>query len=64
MAGVLLYINELALSLNDIGPLQREVAGGHTDVYPQPGSQDDYMLRTWRPERVFLRSVLPFVGLA
>ena len=49
MAGVLLYINELALSLNDIGPLQREVAHGHTDVCPQPGSPDDYLLRTWRP---------------
>ncbi len=49
VAGVLLYVNELALSIQDIGPLQREVAAGHTDVCPQPGSRDDYLLRTWRP---------------
>lgn len=49
VAGVLLYVNELALSLHDVAPLQREVANGHTDVRPQPGSQDDYLLRTWRP---------------
>jgi hypothetical protein len=49
VAGVLLYVNELALSLNDVGPLQREVARGHTDVRPPAGSQDDYVLRTWRP---------------
>ena len=49
VAGVLLYVNELALSIQDIGPLQREVAAGQTDVCPQPGSRDDYLLRTWRP---------------
>jgi hypothetical protein len=48
IAGVLLYINELALSLHDIGPLQREVAVTQTDICPEPGSQDDYLLRTWR----------------
>ncbi|WP_438026354.1 PD-(D/E)XK nuclease family protein [Sorangium sp. So ce233] len=48
VAGVLLYVNELALSGHDIGPLQREVSHGHTDVCPVPGSQDDYLLRTWR----------------
>jgi hypothetical protein len=49
VAGVLLYVNELALSLHDVAPLQREVARGHTDVSPPAGSQDDYLLRTWRP---------------
>jgi hypothetical protein len=49
VAGVLLYVNELALGAHDIGPLQREVARRHTDVCPPPGSQDDYLLRTWRP---------------
>jgi hypothetical protein len=48
-AGVLLYINELALSLHDIAPLQGEVFSRHTDVCPEPGSLDDYLLRTWRP---------------
>lgn len=48
-AGVLLYVNELALSLHDVAPLQREVARGHTDACPPAGSQDDYLLRTWRP---------------
>ena len=49
VAGVLLYVNELALSLHDLAPLQREIARGHTDIRPQPGSHDDYLLRTWRP---------------
>lgn len=47
VAGVLLYVNELAPSA--IAQLQREVNQRRTDVRPVPGSQDDYQLRTWRP---------------
>ncbi|RKH71672.1 hypothetical protein D7W81_07055 [Corallococcus aberystwythensis] len=47
VAGVLLYINELAPS--GISQLQREVNQGRTDVRPVSGSPDDYQLRTWRP---------------
>lgn len=48
VAGVLLYINELAPGDDDMALLQREVASKTTDVRPSPGSQDDYSLRTWR----------------
>ena len=49
VAGVLLYVNELAPSTSAVAALQREVARGHTDVSPPSGSHDDYLLRTWRP---------------
>jgi PD-(D/E)XK nuclease superfamily len=49
VAGVLLYINELAPAVSTIADLQRAVRSGETDVLPVPGSQDDYLLRTWRP---------------
>ena len=49
VAGVLLYINELDPGTSDITILQREARRGHTDVLPTSGSQDDYLLRTWRP---------------
>jgi hypothetical protein len=49
IAGVLLYINELAPSSNMVVDLRRHVERGHTDVEPVSGSRDDYLLRTWRP---------------
>ncbi len=47
-AGVLLYVNELVPGGSDIGALQREYLQGRTDVGPESGSPDDYLLRTWR----------------
>lgn len=48
-AGVLLYINELAPADKDLVTLQREVLSGRTDVAPVAGSEDAYLLNTWRP---------------
>lgn len=48
VAGVLIYINELAPSASAIRDLQRQVRHNVTDVMPESGSQDDYYLRTWR----------------
>lgn len=48
VAGVLIYVNELAPAAHELSELQREVRRGHTDVVPPSGSQDDYLLRTWR----------------
>ncbi|HEX8437387.1 PD-(D/E)XK nuclease family protein [Archangium sp.] len=49
VAGVLIYINELALGQTGLVELQRDVKHGRTDVQPVPGSRDDYLLRTWSP---------------
>ncbi|MGD9560924.1 MAG: PD-(D/E)XK nuclease family protein [Pyrinomonadaceae bacterium] len=46
-AGVLLYVNELLPSQDDIADLQGEVARGETDVIPPRGSRDEYLLNTW-----------------
>ena len=48
-AGVLLYINELAPADKDLRSLQREVLAERTDVAPVAGSEDAYLLNTWRP---------------
>ncbi|HWD41793.1 MAG TPA: PD-(D/E)XK nuclease family protein [Fimbriimonas sp.] len=48
VAGVLLYINELDPGTSDIAELQREVSRGDTDVIPDSGSQDSYLLSTWK----------------
>lgn len=48
VAGVLLYINELAPGNDDIREIQRQIRTGDTDVLPVPGSQDDRILRNWR----------------
>jgi hypothetical protein len=48
-AGVLLYMNELAPSEDDLGKLRAELRGAGTNVVPARGSRDDYLLNTWRP---------------
>ncbi len=48
-AGVLLYINELLPSREDLDELKKEVARGETDVVPIRGSHDEYLLNTWVP---------------
>lgn len=48
VAGVLLYINELAPGNEDIREIQRQIRTGETDVLPSPGSQDERILRNWR----------------
>lgn len=48
-AGVLIYINELAPVETDLIELKKEIRRGIADVIPEGGSQDAYMLSTWRP---------------
>lgn len=59
-AGVLLYVNELVPTRSTLEALQREIAQGRTDVRPLSGSQDDYLLRTWRPGAALPAFSLPF----
>ncbi len=49
VAGVLIYINELAPTADDVEQLRREVTRRQTDVLPANGSPDYYQLNTWRP---------------
>ncbi|HVH77481.1 MAG TPA: PD-(D/E)XK nuclease family protein [Stellaceae bacterium] len=48
-AGILIYINELAPTSDDIEELRREVTRRQTDIAPANGSADYYQLNTWRP---------------
>lgn len=48
VAGILLYINELAPGNDDLREIQRQIRTGQTDVLPEPGSQDERILRNWR----------------
>jgi hypothetical protein len=48
-AGVLLYVNELSMSGEDLAELKREIARGTTDVSPSRGSRDYYDINAWRP---------------
>jgi CRISPR/Cas system-associated exonuclease Cas4 (RecB family) len=47
-AGVLLYINELSMSGDDLAELKREIVRGGTDVVPTRGSPDYYNINAWR----------------
>lgn len=48
VAGVLLYINELDLSKDDILRLQSDIRKGETDVVPPRGSNDWHQLMSYR----------------
>jgi hypothetical protein len=50
-AGVLVYLNELSPSANDVQRLRRDIhIRGHlTDVLPTPGSRDETLLELTRP---------------
>jgi hypothetical protein len=48
-AGVLIYINELSPSQDDMSELRTEIAHQESDVIPQNGSADYYALHGWQP---------------
>lgn len=47
-AGVLIYINELAPAQADLIELKKDIRRRMADAVPENGSQDAYMLNTWR----------------
>ena len=49
VAGVLLYVNELLPSTNDVIGLRKQMRDGTSDVAPARGSDDYYVLSTARP---------------
>lgn len=49
VAGVLIYINELAPGSNDMRNIRRQIETGDTDVAPVPGSMDERIIRNWKP---------------
>jgi hypothetical protein len=49
IAGVLVYLNELVPTAADFRELQRALRKGDAaDVLPEPGSEDERILKTWR----------------
>ena len=48
-AGILVYINELTPGGEEMQALRRGLANGKTDVAPEVGSQDEQIIRLWRP---------------
>ena len=48
VAGVLLYINELAPSDRELVELKKAIRDQKTDVVPKPGSQDASLLNMWQ----------------
>jgi hypothetical protein len=48
VAGILLYIDELAPGTDNIEAIQKQIKKGVTDVVPAPGSQDEKILRNWK----------------
>ncbi|BBQ09952.1 MULTISPECIES: PD-(D/E)XK nuclease family protein [Stenotrophomonas] len=49
IAGLLIYINELAPGSNDMPNIRKQIETGDTDVMPVPGSMDDLIIRNWKP---------------
>lgn len=49
VAGVLVYINELSPGQDDVKEMQKGWKQGTTDVVPEKGSLDYYLLSTWTP---------------
>jgi hypothetical protein len=49
VAGLLVYIDELSPGSDNLRNLQRQIRENLTDVLPEPGSQDERILRNWRP---------------
>lgn len=49
VAGILIYVNELSPGSSDIKELKRAIQQRTTDVVPENGSQDDYLLNLWQP---------------
>ncbi|GAB4199198.1 MAG: hypothetical protein OHK0022_19250 [Roseiflexaceae bacterium] len=48
IAGVIIYLNELHPSREDMKNLQRELAHGQTDIRPLPGGVEEHMIRSWQ----------------
>jgi hypothetical protein len=48
VAGVLLYVNELAPTRSDLEHLKEEIANGTTDRPPPPGSLAEEALKSWK----------------
>lgn len=49
VAGVLVYINELAQTNQDMQNYKREIQTGKTDILPVRGSSDYYNINAWKP---------------
>lgn len=49
-AGVLVYVNELFLTWDNLAALRDEVATGVTDIFPIPGSEDQRILALTPPK--------------
>ena len=48
-AGILIYVNELAPGQEEMDALRRGLQNGSTDEMPATGSQDEQIVRMWRP---------------
>lgn len=48
-AGILIYINELTPGGEEMRAIRKGIESGRTDVLPQAGSQDEQIVRMWRP---------------
>lgn len=48
-AGILIYINELLPGSQELKMLRQGMSERTTDVVPEPGSQDERLVRLWRP---------------
>jgi hypothetical protein len=48
-AGILIYINELTPGNKEMQHLRKGISEGTTDIIPEPGSDDEQLIRMWRP---------------